>query len=422
VAQQQQITTSIFGISLRARPAVLISLVILAIVLATVPAAPAQTVTVLHNFTGGADGAFPYAGLAKDRAGNYYGTASAGGGYHRMGVVFRLSHEGSGWVLTPLYSFRGNPDGATPYSGVILGPDGDLYGMTYEGGQNDAGTVYRLRPSPTACGSFLCPWEETVLYSFCPQRPCLDGGGPAYGNLVFDRAGNLYGTTSAGGAGGQGVVFKLSPSGGQWTESVLYSFPSCDNGCVPFGGPIFDSAGNLYGTTSQGGTQNTGVVYELSPSASGWIEHTLASVNVAPYALTVGGLAMDGQGNLFGTAGDAFPGGVFEVTPLNGGWTFNVLWALRSDSAGPYDTPTLDAAGNVYGTSCGEGNDDGEVFKLTPSGGGWSYSGVHFNGSNGECPVGGVVLDGAGNMFGTTILGGPGTCGLGCGLVWEITP
>lgn len=385
--------------------------------------AQAQTINVLHNFTGGADGAFPYAGLTMDKAGDFYGTASAGGGYNKMGVVFRLSRAGSGWVLTPLYSFAGEPnDGAAPFGGVIIGPDGSLYGMTNAGGQNDGGTVYRLRPSPTACGSFICPWQETVLYSFCPQRPCVDGAGPGFGNLVFDKAGNLYGTTASGGDGGMGVVFKLTPSGGGWTETVIYSFPSsCDNGCVPEGTPIFDSAGNLYGTTAQGGTENSGVVYELSPSGLGWTEQTLASVTIAPFDLTYGGLAMDGQGNLFGTSGGDEPGGAFELTPSNGGWTFSVMHTFL-DNAGPYDTPTLDAAGNVYGTSCGEGTDNGSVFKLTPSNGGWIYNSVSFDYSNGECPVGSVVLDAAGNIYGTTDLGGPGKCGPGCGVIWEVTP
>ena len=288
--------------------------------------AQAQTPQVLHNFTGGDDGAFPYAGLTVDAAGNLYGTASAGGGYGRRGVVFRLSHASSGWILRPLYSFRGEPDGAVPYGGVIFGPDGSLYGMTYEGGQYDAGTVYSLRPSPTACTAAICPWEETVLYSFCPQRPCTDGAGPDLSNVVFDQAGNLYGATESGGNDNSGVVFKLTPSNGSWTESVIYSFPSsCDNGCSPEGTLIFDSAGNLYGTTCCGGEYNSGTAFELSPSGSGWTEQTLASINILPYDITLGGLAMDGHGNLFGTSGGGEQGGVFELTSSNGSWTFNVL-------------------------------------------------------------------------------------------------
>lgn len=395
--------------------------IMFAIVLALAMPMHAQTLTVLHNFTGGADGGYPYAGLTTDRSGNFYGTTSAGGGYFRNGVVFRLSASGSGWILTPLYSFRsGQHDGSTPYGGVIFGPDGNFYGLTYKGGQQGAGTVYRLQPPAAACKSASCPWVETILYSFCSQSPnCTDGGGPAYGNLVFDRVGNLYGTTTGGGSGGGGVVFKLAPSGGAWTESVLYSFSSAcgDEGCDPYGTLIFDAAGNLYGTTGQGGAQNSGVVFELSPSGSGWVEQTLASINVAPFDVTHGGLAMDSQGNLFGTTGGGEPGGVFELTPSNGGWTFSVLQNIP-DNAGPYDTPTLDVSGNVYGTSCGEGSSQGEVFKLTHSNGGWIYTSVNFNGSNGECPVGSAILDAAGNLYGTTLLDGS----LGYGTVWKVTP
>ncbi|MGA2372428.1 MAG: choice-of-anchor tandem repeat GloVer-containing protein [Candidatus Korobacteraceae bacterium] len=376
----------------------------------------AQTITVLHSFTGGDDGAYPYAGLTMDRAGNFYGTTYAGGGYGREGVVFRLSAAGSGWILTPLHSFAGGPnDGAKPFGGVTIGPDGSLYGATIQGGQHGAGTVYRLQPSPTACASFSCPWEETILYQFTGGA---DGGGPAWGNLIFDQAGNLYGTTSAGGDDEAGVVFKLTPSGGYWTESVIYSFPaSCDSGCEPQGGLVFDPQGNLYGTTLIGGAEDDGVVYELSPSGSGWTEQTLASVYMGPYAYPYG-VTMDGHGNLFGAAGGFEPGGVFELTPSNGGWTFSVVQTIPGEG-GPFDTPTLDAAGNVYGTADETGlYGDGEVFKLTPSNGGWIYTSVSFDGSNGSAPLGSVVLDAAGNIYGTASLDGSG----GHGTIWEITP
>lgn len=393
-----------------------------AICLLAVPTVYAQTIAVLHNFTGGGDGAYPYAGLTMDRAGSFYGTASAGGGYLEHGTVFHLSRAGSGWIVTPLYSFQGEPDGAEPFGGVIIGPDGSLYGMTSSGGQYDGGTVYRLRPKPTVCTAAICPWEETVLYSFCsqPQPHCADGAGPGFGNLVFDQAGNIYGTTGSGGDGGEGVVFKLTPSGGAWTKSVLYSFPSsCNSGCVPFSTLIFDSAGNLYGTTGQGGASNTGVVFELSPSGSGWTEQTLASVDIAPFDITYGGVAMDGQGNLFGTTGGAFPGGAFELTPSNGGWTLNVLHTFSGNGGGPFDAPTLDAAGNVYGTSNGTGLYSlGEVFKLTPSNGGWIYTSIPFTSTTGYSPVGSVALDAAGNLYGTAGLGGSGDYGT----IWEITP
>jgi len=158
----------------------------------------------------------------------------------------------------------------------------------------------------------------------------------------------------------------------------------------------------------------------VPPSGSGWTEQTLASMNFSD-SYTCGGVVTDGQGNLFGTSRcgyDGGPGGAFELTPSNGSWGFNALQTFFGER-GPYDTPTLDAAGNVYGTSSKTGMyGDGEVFKLTPSNGGWIYTSVSFDGSNGSIPVGGVVLDPAGNIYGTAEIGGSG----GYGTVWEITP
>ena len=376
--------------------------------------AEAQTITVLHNFTGGNDGAFPDSGLTMDGAGNFYGTANRGGASD-VGTVFRLSHAGSGWVLTTLYSFKNDrADGANPYGGVVFGPDGSLYGTTYFGGQYRSGTVYRLRPSPVACHSVICPWEETVLYAFTGNE---DGANPAYGNLLFDQAGNIYGTTKYGGFGDGGVVFELTPSNGGWTESVLWSFIQ-ETGFNPASGLIFDSSGNLYGTTGLGDGA-AGVVYQLSPSGSGWNYNVLASIQFTD-SITCGGVVMDGQGNLYGTSScGAGAGGIYELTPSNGGWTFNVLYAYSGDVSGPFDTPTLDAAGNVYGTSYGTGlREQGEVFELTPSNGGWTYTSVKFNGSNGQWPVGGVILDAAGNIYGTASGGGANDDGV----VWAITP
>ncbi len=370
----------------------------------------AQTITVLHNFTGYTDGGAPDAGLTMDRAGNFYGTTTTGGPGN-LGVVFRLSRAGSGWVLTTLHSFVNG--GSSPLSGVVFGPDGSLYGTTELGGQYGQGTVYRLRPPPMACHSVICPWEETVLYSFTGGD---DGGNPFLGNLVFDQAGNLYGTTTYGGVGGNGVVFELTPSNGGWTESVLWSFFQA-TGFNPVSGLIFDSSGNLYGTTELGGGP-AGVVYQLSPSGSGWNYNILAPIDLSG-ALTYGGVVMDGLGNLFGASGVLAPGGVFELTPSGGGWTFNVLHTFSGNFAGPFDTPTLDAAGNVYGTSYTTGLfEKGEVFKLTPSNGGWIYTSVSFDGSNGASPVGSVILDAAGNIYGTTARGGANDYGT----IWEITP
>lgn len=389
--------------------------------------ARSQTLTVLHNFTG-SDGYDPVAGLTADRAGNFYGTTDVGGASNR-GTVFRLSRAGSGWVLTTLYSFTCQADGGYVFGGVVFGSDGALYGTTYECGEYDHGVVYRLRPPPTTCESTRCPWGETVLHSFTGGA---DGEDPGDGNLVFDRAGNFYGATAAGGAYGEGVVYEFSPSNGGWNETALYAFIG-DNAFNPNSGLILDSAGNLYGTTFNSGGiygNDSGVVFEVSHSGSGWTESVLSGIEF-PDGASCGGVVMDGQGNLFGTSGcDSLgrPGGVYELTPSNGGWSFNALYAFSS-SEGPADAPTLDAAGNVYGTSLGTGlYGYGEVFKLTPSNGGWIFTDLHdfTGGADGAYPAGSVFLDANGNLYGTAQYGGTGPCVFeqytGCGVVWEITP
>ena len=402
-------------------PAFALAMLGMLIMLAPAPGL-AQTFTVLYEFNRGAGGGQPYAGLTMNAAGDFYGTTEYGGsgadgGY---GVVFRLSRAGSGWVETPLYAFQGGSDGEYPLGGVVIGSDGALYGTT--SGDNvygEYGTVYRLTPPPSACASFLCPWRETVLYRFSGG---LDGANPGYGNLVFDQAGNIYGTTLYGGGAGDcgygpgcGVVYKLTPSGSGWTETAIWDF-GVGGGNFPASGVTFDGAGNLYGTTTGGS------VYELSPSGSGWTETTLT--DALDYAY--GGLVFDPHGNLFGTTGGfQGAGNVYELSPSNGGWTLSTLYNF-SGYEGPLDTPTLDASGNVYGTSYASGAyEEGQVFELTPSNGSWIFTDIHdFNGSQGSEPVGGVVFDARGNMYGTTSAGGTGgsQCNGGCGTVWEITP
>ena len=168
---------------------------------------------------------------------------------HDDGVVFRLAREGQGWVLSPIYSFGSQKDdGVNPVSRVVFGPGGLLYGTTSSGGSGRGGTVFSLKPPATACKAALCPWVETILYNFTGGA---DGGDPLYGDLSFDQAGNIYGTTAGGGSSGEGVVFKLARSGSGWTESVLWNFTGGSDGGLPVSGVIFDSAGNLYGTTGK---------------------------------------------------------------------------------------------------------------------------------------------------------------------------
>ena len=383
-----------------------------------------QTITVLHSFSTRADGSLPYAGVTIDRAGNLYGTTSEGANGN-VGTVFKLIHTEGGWTLNTLYTFDHPNDGFSPAARVVFGPDGSLYGTTQSGGQGGGGVVYNLRPPATACKTVLCSWTYTTLYSFTGAS---DGGQPYLGDLVFDSAGNIYGTTQSGGGQdcfglGCGVVFKLSHSGGGWTETVLYTFTGGNDGANPFNGVTFDRAGNLYGTTVNGGSGGYGTVYELSPTASGWTLSTLYSFTGGlDGGNPIGGVAIDAHGNLYGTTEDGGTGTggggtVWELAPSNGSWTFSVLQSLSTVYEGPFDTPTLDAAGNIYGTSTFAGG-NGQAFKLTSSGGGWSYAPYDFNGNNGNIPIGCVTLDANGNMYGTTSEGGSYTWGT----VWEITP
>ena len=265
-----------------------------------------------------------------------------------------------------------------------------------------------------------------MLYAF---RGGTDGIKPI--GLVFDPAGNIYGTTSAGGAYGGGTAYELTSSGSGWTESVLHSFGGDGDGSVPYKSVmVFDNAGNLYGTTYFGGSNNVGTVFQLTPSGSGWIENVIYSFQGGsdgryPYS----GLIFDQSGNLYGTTTDAGTGGggtVFELSPSGGGWMYFVLYSFTGPlgySCGPQWALVMDVGGNLYDTTgCDGANNLGNVFKLTKTGGSWTYTSLHdfTGGSNGEYPNG-VALDTSGNLYGTTVNGGTGGT-YGYGVVWEITP
>jgi uncharacterized repeat protein (TIGR03803 family) len=338
----------------------------LGLVFSTQPA-PAQTFTVLHNFTVGRDGGNPLAGVTLDRAGNLYGTASIGGIGH--GTVYQLKRSGSNWIFNTLYTFGGgDSDGNTPYARVVFGPNGTLYGTTQTGGASNAGTVFNLRPQAKACPNASCLWTDTLLHSFIPGNG--DGDNPLYGDLLFDQAGNIYGTAWGGGEWAGGVVYELTPSG---SESILYPFGGTD-GALLANAVIFDNAGNLYGTTVVGGLNNYGTVFELSPSGSGWTEKVLYSFENGndgsfPYA----GLVFDRSGNLYGatTDGGSRGGGtVFRLTPAgNGVWTFSLVFSFTGVpgyGCGPVGTLVMDGAGNLYGaTRCDGAYSYGNVFELT---------------------------------------------------------
>ena len=413
------------------------------------PAAQAQTFTVIHNFTNAGDGGTPLAGLTMDVVGNLYGTTYLGGA-HNAGTVFVLRQTVAGWVLTPLHAFGvnravGDNDGACPFGKVMLAQDGSLYGTTTAGGDRSCpyytgcsntgcGTVFHLTPPPTVPKSAIAPWDETVIHRFT-----LGSGWYPEGDLTFDQSGNVYGTTQDGGAFDGGTIYQLMRSGSGWTKNVLHRFTGGD-GADPTGGLIFDQAGNLYGTTFLGGDPNCppfggcGVVFQLSPSGSSWTEQILhAFTGGSDGGFSYDGLILDPSGNLYGTSNmggssgcDGYGcGTVFGFTPGGGGgWNFNTLYTFTDgigSSSGPGEKLVMDTAGNLYGTTYQDGAYfAGSIFKLTPSNGSWTYTSLHdfTGGGDGAFPVSNVTFDANGNLYGTASAGGA----YGAGVVWEITP
>jgi uncharacterized repeat protein (TIGR03803 family) len=374
----------------------------------------------------------------------------------------------SSWVAAQesvLHSFNHNgTDGYGSTAGLIFDPAGNLYGTTTGGGTSGGclatgcGTVFELTPNGSG------GWTETVLYSFCSQANCTDGGLPSAG-LVRDAAGNLYGTTEQGGTNGYGTAFELTPNGsGGWTENVLHSFNNNgSDGNRPSGTLTFDTAGNLYGTTQFGGAGcspgGCGTVFELSPSqGGGWTEQVLYSFaggNYGDGASPVAGLTL-AAGNLYGTTtggGVVGPGGgdggtVFELSPSQGGgWTEKVVYNFCSqdgpygrcqDGADPDTNLIFDSAGNLYGTTLSGGGTPicllfgcGTAFELSPNGsGGWTEQVLYdfcsqTNCADGYNPPAGLIFDASGNLYSTTEYGGymGGYCaGDGCGVVFELSP
>ena len=402
-----------------------------AVVAFTSPAAQAQQYRILHNFTGGADGQVPVGGLAIDSTGSIYGVTHGQEGTH--GTVYQLKPHNGNWVLNTLYTFTGGNDGSTPVT-VVLGPDGALYGSTAAGGQGDVGVIFRLQPPPTSCRTTSCPWNETVLYAFMPGG--IDAANPA-GQLTFDASGAIYGTTEAGGGDlscfgiGCGAIFKLTPSGGQWTESVLYGFQQSGTaGWMPLSGVVLDSSGNLYGTAFDGpgsdcGGFGCGTVYELTSSGNNQTLYRFELDGGIGGTNPQAGVTFDDFGNLLGATirlGSQRGGTVFELSSSGRGRNFSVLESLYSNGGyGPVWDLTMDQSGNFYGTTESDGpNQDGFLFKLTPTDGGYQYTDLYsFQGGNdGSGPEGGVVVDAAGNVYGTTAFGGSDSRGT----IWEFTP
>jgi uncharacterized repeat protein (TIGR03803 family) len=393
---------------------------------AAIQPAKAQTLTTLYSFTGGADGNTPFGSLIKDKAGNLYGTASWGGfeagnctyngGYGTgCGTVFELTRSGRSWSFNVIHSFGGYPDdGANPdHEFLALDKNGNLYGTTYYGGtlpcsgQPGCGTVFELTPSQNG-------WTETMLYSF-PQ-----GGNGAFSpdaGVAVDKNGNLYGTTFHGGNFLAGTVYKLTSSG---TETLLHTFTGGADGGYPYGGLILDKKGNLYGTTQYGGTglncgsPGCGTVFKIAPDGTETVLYTFQGGNDGEWPWA--GVILDKQGNLYGTTwvgggtgcGGNGCGTVFKLAPDG---TETLLHSFNSsDGEGVWGGVVFDPEGNLYGTTfVGGAHDEGTIYELTPSEGGWTATVLHsfdsYNGIDGAYPHGSLLLKG-GILYGTTQAGG----------------
>jgi uncharacterized repeat protein (TIGR03803 family) len=384
----------------------------------------------LWSFGAGGDGGFPgSAGVITDASGNLYGT-TAQGGANSQGIAFELTPPSKGqsqWGEKVLWNFGAGSDGRALKGGVIADASNNLYGTTDQGGTNGQGTVFELTPRSSGRGQ----WNEQILWNF--------GGGDGQNpeaSLLADASGNLYGTTNAGGRNGQGTVFELTPPSSvrsQWSEKVLWSFGGRD-GQGPEAGLIADHGGNLYGTTTAGGTRGQGTVFQLTPPNNGqtqWKETVLWNFGAGgdgqnPEA----GLIVDARGNLYGTTnagGRNGQGAVFELTPPMSGqtqWKERVLWNFGAGGDGrlPQGSLIAGASGDLYGTTyAGGANALGAVFVLTPPAGGhneWSES-LLLNlgaGNDGQAPKSGLIADASGNLYGTTDAGGAN----GSGTVFKV--
>lgn len=344
-------------------------------------------------------------------------------------VMCAVSAFANNPVEKTLYSFTGFPDGNNPlYAALVADAAGNLYGTTFSGGADascSCGTVFELRPPATAGGA----WTETILHSF--QGSPNDGDGP-YGTLTFDKVGNLYGTTGGGGeVNGGGTVFELSPpasQGAAWTETILYAFPSDQRqGLSPLGKLTFDGVGNLYATAQDGGKFNGGTIFQLKPpttSGGAWTEHLLyAFGSVANDGVVPGTVLTFYSGALYGitqSGGTGFHGTVFQLAPKNGSWTESTLYNFTGSEGGsPLAGLIVDGAGNLYGTAVEGGFTNrtncmagcGSVFELSPpavAGGLWQEMTLFiFDGDRrGGRPYGGVIRDNLNNLYGTASVGG----------------
>ena len=392
------------------------------------------TATTLYDFQGGSDGYEPslFFGLVLV-GGNLYGTTMAGGTTNLSGTVFSLTPQGSSSQLNTIYSFSFS-DGNLPSTGLVGDGNGNLFGTGF-GGAHDEGSVFEM--SPTSSGG----WTEKLIYSFSGSYA---GSSVGLSALISDPFGNFYGTTVYS-AAGYGTVFELSPSSsGTWTATTLYSFTGAGDGASPQAGLVFDSSGNLYGTTHDGGSKNLGTIFELSRQSNGqWKKTVRYNFVGAPFdgEFPAASLIMDQAGNFYGTTtaggsstncGSSGCGTVFEFSPS--AKSEKVLYSfqgLANDGSDPSTSLIFDDAGNLFGTTfeggiahCHSNNAPscGVVFELSPTGNSaWKETVVHrFANSttDGGNPTSSLILDAAGNFYGTTAVGGTS----GHGTVFKLAP
>jgi uncharacterized repeat protein (TIGR03803 family) len=397
------------------------------------------TFTVIRTFVGGSMSMNPEAGLIADNTGNLYGTATAGGnagcvvyGSTGCGTVFELSppaQQGGSWTEIVLHRFQGGDGPWFPVAGLTMDKAGDLFGTTTDGGPYDCpttycGTVFELAHPAKSGGQ----WHARILYRFTSGA----GGENPFAGVILGPDGDLYGTTFNGGPRSDGVVYRLSPPArgdGWWTETVLTGFEV--GGIQPIGGVVFDRAGDLFGTTYQGGSNQLGLIFELKPTRSGfWKESVLYDFGSnACYPKT--NLVIDGHGDLFGTAQGCpeLPGAVFELSPPRHGgqeWSESVLAQIRGNTNfDPTTGVALDGAGDVFGSAASMGSHDrGSVFELAAPN--WDLAVLHdFDGRDGDFATAGPAFGPSGALFGTTLDGGSriGPCKVsGCGVAYEVSP
>jgi uncharacterized repeat protein (TIGR03803 family) len=411
-------------------PVLSVRILALAFAIST-PAAFGQTLTTLYSFgSSPGDGADPQAGVAFDNRGNLYGTAALGGTGNN-GILFRLSppaKAGDPWTESILHAFQSKPDGATPECRLVVNSAGTLYGTTWQGGAKNMGTAFAAFPPSTGTG----PWTVGVIHNFGSARG--DGVNPNAGLLAAGSA--LYGVTFGGGATGRGTVFQLTPPagpGGQWTETALYSFGGAPDAAFPSSEVVMDSNGNLYGTTTLGGANDLGAVYRLSPPAQAsdpWTETVIYSFNGTDGTLPAGRLQIDSQGSVYGTTdggGALQEGTVFRLDPpQNGGasWNETVLYSFSGgrDGGNPSAGVTIGNRGQLAGTASSGGNlSGGLLFQLTPpagQGADWTETVLNsFSWPDGFRPVS-ILTPADGGLYGVTSEGGI----FGTGTVFVLGP